>query len=565
MKFPISCFFSLLYYLCRMTNLPTVKKFLYLLVATALLAVSGCDREPPVLPKPSEPEPVAVESISVSPAPLSIQTGRYQQLTGTILPADAANKAVSWESDAPDVATVSSTGRVTGVSAGQTTIRVTTADGGKTAECVVTVTLPPVRVTDVTLKPAALTLDIGNSETLTATVLPEKADNKNVSWSSDNPSIAAVDDEGNVEAISRGRATITVTTEDGNMTASCTVSVSIADGRATCLQQATDGNGIDIVLMGDGFSEELIADGTYEQRMLMAVEHFFSEEPYTSFRHLFNIWSVDVVSNNDGYIPGEDTALGGWFEGGGSTLVGGDDEKCVEYALNALGRDADLDDVLIVVIMNSTAYAGTCYMYRPEEFPADTGRDWGGGLAVAYFPIINNNMELFRQVLVHECGHGFAKLADEYVNSNSAIPVQVVNQSKFMWRYGWYRNVDYTDDPDQIQWAHFIDDVRYTGRVGIYQGADYYAYGAWRPSENSMMRHNNTHFNAPSREAIYYRIHKLAYGASWQYSYGGFVVWDMPNIASGIARQAAGRYATEQMKPTSPPVTVNKSWKEAFN
>ena len=53
--------------------------------------------------------------------------------------------------------------------------------------------------------------------------------------------------------------------------------------------------------------------------------------------------------------------------------------------------------------------------------------------------------------------------------------------------------------------------------------------GMYRPTEDSMMNSNKGKFNAPSREAIYYRIHKLAYGASWKYDYETFVSWDAKN------------------------------------
>ena len=75
------------------------------------------------------------------------------------------------------------------------------------------------------------------------------------------------------------------------------------------------------------------------------------------------------------------------------------------------------------------------------------------------------------------------------------------------------------------------------------------------------MRYNTGGFNAPSREAIYYRIHKLAYGADWEYDYEEFVEWDARNRATAASRAMA--YKPANYKPTHPPVMVNKSWKDA--
>lgn len=94
-----------------------------------------------------------------------------------------------------------------------------------------------------------------------------------------------------------------------------------------------------------------------------------------------------------------------------------------------------------------------------------------------------------------------------------------------------YKNIDVTSDPSSIKWSHFLTDSRYSNSgTGIFEGANQYRTGVWRPSENSIMRYMSGQFNAPSREAIYYRIHKLAYGKDWQYDFEDFVQWDLKNI-----------------------------------
>ena len=145
----------------------------------------------------------------------------------TVSPQDATNQAVIWQSDDPSVAAGSPSGRVTAVAAGTAMITVRTADGAKTASCSVTV-LPPVAVTGVTLDKKELTLVAGQSPfdvaTLTATVSPADAANKDVTWKSSDPSIALVYD-GIVTARAKGTVEITVKTADGEKTDSCTVTV----------------------------------------------------------------------------------------------------------------------------------------------------------------------------------------------------------------------------------------------------------------------------------------------------------------------------------------------------
>ena len=114
------------------------------------------------------------------------------------------------------------------IPAGANGFRVVRRAGTSTHVKSITLTLAaagPVAVTGVTLNKTSLTLEAGQDETLTATVAPSNADNKDVSWSSSNPSVASVDQTGKVSAISAGTATITVTTADGNKTATCNVTV----------------------------------------------------------------------------------------------------------------------------------------------------------------------------------------------------------------------------------------------------------------------------------------------------------------------------------------------------
>ena len=168
---------------------------------------------------------VGVTEVTLDKTELTLTEGETETLTATVRPDNADNLKVTWSSDKTEVATVDGAGRVTAVKAGEATVTVTTEDGGKTATCRVTVKAKAVNVTEVTLDKTELTLTEGETETLTATVKPDNADNKKVTWSSDKTEVATVGGDGRVTAVKAGEATVTVTTEDGGKTATCKVTV----------------------------------------------------------------------------------------------------------------------------------------------------------------------------------------------------------------------------------------------------------------------------------------------------------------------------------------------------
>ncbi|UPW35397.1 virion protein 4 [Enterococcus phage vB_OCPT_Bop] len=170
-------------------------------------------------------EHVSVSGITLNKEATSIVKGATETLVATVTPPDAENKAVTWESDKPAVAKVDQNGKVTAVDGGTANITATTVDGKKVATCVVTVTVP---VTGVTLDTNAITLEIDGTQKLVATVVPINATNKKVTWKSDKPEIATVDQEGTVTGIADGTANVTAETEDGKKIATCAVTVNPA-------------------------------------------------------------------------------------------------------------------------------------------------------------------------------------------------------------------------------------------------------------------------------------------------------------------------------------------------
>jgi len=168
---------------------------------------------------------VGVSGITLNKTALNLTIGASESLVATISPSNATNKDVEWTSSNTNVATVDTTGKVTGVSAGSATITVKTKDGSKVATCNVTVKNPVISVTGVTLNKTALNLVTGASESLVATISPSNATNKDVEWTSSNTNVATVDTTGKVTGVSAGSATITVKTKDGSKVATCNVTV----------------------------------------------------------------------------------------------------------------------------------------------------------------------------------------------------------------------------------------------------------------------------------------------------------------------------------------------------
>lgn len=164
-----------------------------------------------------------VADISLSKAETSLYVGDTETLTATITPANASDKAVNWYSEDESIAKVSANGQITGVKAGKTVICATTVDGGKHAQCEVTVYN---HVSKVSLDKAELLLYVGGEgASLKASVLPEDAPDRTVSWESSDAKVATVDANGNVSPVAEGTAVITVKTTDLGLTASCKVTV----------------------------------------------------------------------------------------------------------------------------------------------------------------------------------------------------------------------------------------------------------------------------------------------------------------------------------------------------
>lgn len=320
--------------------------------------------------------------------------------------------------------------------------------------------------------------------------------------------------------------------------------------QVTVLQTHSIGNGIPLVFMGDGFIDKEIESGFYEEAVRKGIEHFFTEEPVKSLRDYFDIWMVKAVSTNNAFGTGYSTCFSCRLEGGGSTLIEGNHDRVMEFAKAV--PSINMDEATCIVILNTEDYAGTCY-FGFSDSQSNRILD----TAVGYCPMIYGiDNDMFRRVLVHECvGHGFAKLLDEYsYQQMGRIPESEIEDNRRQQReLGWAMNVDFTSDRNSVLWKDFLEDSRYQGpdnygeTLGVYEGACTYWSGAWRPTNESMMRSNINGFNAPSRKAIYTRVMKTGIGDSWNFDLEEFIEFDLSHLPGPASRVSVSEEPSPKM------------------
>lgn len=278
------------------------------------------------------------------------------------------------------------------------------------------------------------------------------------------------------------------------------------DGDVITLNEATQGNGVDIVFMGDCYDAADIAAGNYVADIQEAMGHYFDIEPYKTYKDYFNVYAVLGVSDDSGMgtlNTIKDAKFGSTF--GENNLVQPDMNTCFEYACKAPIND-NTAQTLIVLVENTTEYGGVCYMY-------------GDGSAVACCPKSADAYPYdFRGIVQHEAGgHGFGKLADEYIYHNAFIStcictdgcghVDEFNKGKAI---GWYRNLELTGDMNEVGWSHFIFHPKYSNVVDIYEGGYFHTRGVYRSEPTSCMNNNIPYFSAISRQAMVERIMEYA-------------------------------------------------------
>lgn len=379
------------------------------------------------------------------------------------------------------------------------------------------------------------------------------------------------------------------------------------------LQEATVGNGTDIIIMGDGFAADQFGKGgKYESVMQKAYEDFFSVEPYRSLKAYFNVYYINAVSdeNHDaepyfdgwgaqnGAVNGSASTVFNTRFTPGATTITGDNSAALEYARQALkakggkgGTECDdeseararADRALIMVMTNVHCHAGTCNMVWTY------GSDYGNAYSVAYTALGNNDDEQCRWTTIHEAGgHGFGKLADEYEGYRyTSFNTGIWNELRNNHSYGISRNINehWTEEeaagwsgldwtyttPQNVYWSELLDDgLGYveSESLGIYKGANTLEHMFCRATPNSIMRNqfadDGRFFNAISRWAIWYRVMKLTGSTSasdFKSSLDEFLAFDRTITVDTDARTRSISY-DPGMLPLGAPVLIEGRWED---
>ena len=334
-----------------------------------------------------------------------------------------------------------------------------------------------------------------------------------------------------------------------------------AEDEIITLHKAAKGNGINIVFLGDGFNAKDISEGLLMKDIQEAVGHFFSIEPYKTYKEYFNVYTGIAVSPESG-IGGVNTIIYNRFNTsakGGVTLGGRNGEsdynEIFKYACKApTVNEGNLNQTLIIIVPNTSDYGGICYMYD-------------GGEAIAYCPMSDYGYPLdFRGVIQHEAGgHGFGKLGDEYIYHNAFIDacsctccghVDEFNGAKAK---GWYENLSLTGKMDEVPWSHLIFNERYGKIVDIYEGGFMHSRGVYRSEYNSCMNNDIPYYSTISREAIVKRIMEYA---GEEYSFEKFAANDkieaQPETASAATKASPFSFSVSGGTHQHGPVFMGK-------
>lgn len=245
------------------------------------------------------------------------------------------------------------------------------------------------------------------------------------------------------------------------------------------------GNRVNMVFLGDGYTAAEI-DTLYPAHVNEMLAHMFTggEDPFPRYHKFFNAYRVNVISNESGAdIPPEgvfrDTALDAKYYGDGDTerLLTVNSGKAILALANAkLSADGIVPSMRMVTV-NSTRYGGS----------GGTFAVYAGGNPAA------------PEIALHELGHSFAGLADEYVYSGSGV-----------YTGSEPSEPNVTKSPTGEKWAHWLGyEQPGIGTIGVYEGAKYFETGLYRPSLNSKMRSLGPPFDAVSREQIILKIYSL--------------------------------------------------------
>ncbi len=333
----------------------------------------------------------------------------------------------------------------------------------------------------------------------------------------------------------------------------------------------TKGSGFPIIIMGDGFSENDITNGTYSNALKKTVDALFASEPMASLREYCDVIGVNTVSEQSGITTEKrNTLFGTRLKSTSDVEIYGDSIKIQDYASKVLkSYEMSIRNSQVIVLLNSNQYAGVTLMTEPltvsDSVPV--------GFALSYVPISCSytggrkmQKDYFEQVLQHEAiGHGIGKLHDEYYSKYDEPEEEYISVFTSCQRNGYYLNIHYDTSTEnefsekyavlsqsnktynlllgehdmepgsfgyelarsgnytgeKLRWyqggaLYLTVGEKYTGTE--YTGRTYYVIKknfyrpTWESLMNSVITSTELSFNALSRYAIYARVMKVANG-----------------------------------------------------
>ena len=280
----------------------------------------------------SAPEQVAVTGMTLEKKSIEVEKGKTETINAIITPENATRKGITWTSSDTNVATVTN-GVVKGISAGTAIITATTKDGNFTDTCEVTVMQNA--VTGIRISEKLIDLGMGYKKQITATVMPGDATDKSVEWTSENPEIAAVSDNGTITGKSYGRTVVTATTTDGGYTAKCVVRVKPID--------VFDATGNNEFVLSNTDSETKLVSSTAKGMSLEQTNSNVGAEVYKDF---------EVFSDNKAKISFKFNTGGQRVDGG---TIGGVNWTGHEYTFGLQFLDSEGKNILTLSQAHDTA------------------------------------------------------------------------------------------------------------------------------------------------------------------------------------------------------------------
>lgn len=325
------------------------------------------------------------------------------------------------------------------------------------------------------------------------------------------------------------------------------------------LQAHSKGSGIKLVFIGDGYDAEDIATRAYLNDVEEGMEYFFAIEPFKTYKDYFDVYIDFPMSYESGVCSNVniwrttkfDTTYGAGA--GGRLKVNFDD--MMSYVFNdvtgTVVNNDNVNQTLIITILNSDVYEGLTCM-------------WSTGAAIAAVPHSRYGYPNdFRGLIQHEAGgHGFGKLADEYIyhrdNIHRCPCFCCPHVDEFNWgkSIGWYRNASLNGRYKEIDWTHLIFDDRYQDIVDIYDGAYYHSDGVYRSEFNSCMNNNAPYYSTISRQEMVERIMKYSGGT---FDFETFVSKDSREMSDKFLTRSGSAGSSSQAIEGKAPMVVKGS------